>query len=149
MSYCRKKQLFLRFGKAVGKERWVQRRRLCAYFKAKETKISHTHTHTHTHARTHLRITSWGKYCCYPTLTMKKLKLKMVKLLTWGSEWVADPARHRQHLLSPSCKPGPIWPPHKANAQDDEKHSHQNLPLVIHMNIVIHTYAFIIYLHSL
>ena len=54
MSYCRKKQLFLRFGKAVGKERWVQRRRLCAYFKAKETKISDTHTHTHTH----LRITS-------------------------------------------------------------------------------------------
>ena len=50
MSYRRKKQLFLRFGKAVGKERWVQRTRLCTYFKAKETKISHTHTH--------LRITS-------------------------------------------------------------------------------------------
>ena len=53
MSYHRKKQLFLRFGKAIGKEGWVQRKRLCAYFKAKETKY-HTHTHTHTH----LRITS-------------------------------------------------------------------------------------------
>ena len=49
MSYHRKKQLFLRFGKAVGKEGWVHRTRLCAYFKAKETKY-HTHTHhTHTH----------------------------------------------------------------------------------------------------
>ena len=84
MSYRRKKQLFLRFGKAVGKERWVQRTRLCTYFKAKETKISHTHTH--------LRITSWGTYCCYPTLTMKKLKLKTVKLLTRGqSEWQIQP----------------------------------------------------------
>ena len=35
--------MFLRFGKAVGEERWVQRTRLCPYFKAKETKY-HTHT---------------------------------------------------------------------------------------------------------
>ena len=45
MSNRRKKQLFLRFGKAVGKDRWVHRTRVCPYFKAKETKISHTHTH--------------------------------------------------------------------------------------------------------
>ena len=49
MSYGRKKQLFLRFGTAVDKERWFHRTSLCTYFKARETKISHTHTHTHTH----------------------------------------------------------------------------------------------------
>ena len=54
MSYHRKKQLFLRFGKAIGKEGWVQRKRQCAYFKAKETKY-HTHTHTHTSQNNLLR----------------------------------------------------------------------------------------------
>ena len=128
----------------MGEERWVQRTRLCPYFKAKETKY---HTHTH------LRTTSWGIYCCYPTFTMKKLKLKTIKLLT---HLVRVSGRSSWTQTTP---PQPkLWVALCVASSQGRRtgrwrtHGHQSLPLVLHIDVVIYTYAFknvsYIYIHD-
>ena len=79
---------------------------------------------------------------------MKKLKLKMVKLLTRGqSEWQIQPDTDNTSSAQAVSLPlyGLLT---RQTHRTMKKHGHKSLPLVININIVIYTYAFkfIIYL---